>query len=347
MIARGIDARDSGGPMTAKRNFKNRVRARAAKTGESYTAALRHFRTTPPGESMPETTSLRLSVAQLTVHPDPGDTTALRDSGEQIRRLMRDAHAAGARLLHLPEGALTCPNKRVMSSTGPEQVGPADWERADWTTLAEELRAITALAGELRLWTVLGSLHPLTPPRRPHLSLYVISGTGAIATRYDERMLSNTKVSHMYTPGSAPVTFTVDGVRFGCALGLEATFPEIFLEYDRLDVDCVLVSTHGPGSPANNGPFALQSQAFAAANSYWVSYAGTAQDAPNAPSGIAGPDGDWLARCPAEQATAIATADLDLTAENHARPWRRVARGGLYNQYQAADDPRSIDRTHS
>jgi predicted amidohydrolase len=328
--------------MTASRRFKRRVRSRAAKTGESYTAALRHFRATPQGESMPE--NLRLSVAQLAVHNDPGDTAGLRESGEQIRHLMREAHAAGARLLHLPEGALTCPNKRIMSSTGPGNIGSADWDRADWTTLAEQLRAITALTGELRLWTVLGSVHPLTPPRRPHLSLYVISDRGAIATRYDERMLSNTKVSHMYTPGSAPVTFTVDGVRFGCALGMEATFPEVFLEYERLDVDCVLFSTHGAGTPLNNGPFALQSQALAAANSYWVSYAGIAQDAPNASSGVISPTGDWLTRCPSEPVDAIATTDLDLAAENHARPWRRVARSGLYHQYQAPDDPRSLDR---
>jgi predicted amidohydrolase len=332
--------------MTAKRNFKARVRTRAAKTGESYTAALRHFRTTPRGDSMPKTTYLRLSAAQLTVHPDPGDTAALRDSGEQIRRLMRDAHAAGARLLHLPEGALTCPGKREMSSTGPDNIGPADWDRADWTTLAEELRTITALAGELRLWTVLGSLHPLTPPRRPHLSLYVISDDGTIATRYDERMLSNTKVSHMYTPGSTPITFTVDGVRFGCALGMEATFPEVFLEYERQDVDCVLFSTHGPGTPTNNGPFALQSQALAAATSYWVSYATTAQDAPNAPSGIITPTGDWLTRCPPDPTPAITTADLDLTTENQARPWRRAARSGLYTEYQAPNDPRSQNRAH-
>jgi predicted amidohydrolase len=330
--------------MTANRNFKHRVRARAAKTGESYTAALRHFRTAPPGESMPKNTSLRLSVAQLASQPDPGDTAALRDSGAQIRRLMRDAHAAGARLLHLPEGALTGPGKRIMSAAGSENVGPADWDRADWATLAGELRAITILAGELRLWTVLGSVHPLTAPRRPHLSLYVISDNGAIATRYDERMLSNTKVTHMYTPGSAPVTFAVDGVRFGCALGMEATFPEVFLEYERLDVDCVLFSTHGPGTPVNNGPFALQSQAAASANSYWVSYAGTAQDAPNAPSGVITPNGDWLTRCPPEPVAAITTAELDLTAENYARPWRRIARSGLYEQHQATDDPRSLDR---
>ena len=295
---------------------------------------------------MPAVSSImRLSVAQLTVHPDPGDSSALCDSGTQIRRLMREAHAAGARLLHLPEGALTCPQKQVMSSTGPDVIGAADWERADWATLADELRAIRALAGELHLWTVLGSVHPLTPPRRPHLSLYVIADDGRIATRYDERMLSNTKVSHMYTPGTAPVTFVVDGVRFGCALGMEAVYPEVFLEYERLEVDCVLFSTHGYGTGVNNGPFALQCRALAAANSYWVSYAGTAQDAPNASSGVIGPDGDWLTRCPPDEVTTLVTADLDLTAENFARPWRRVARSGLYAQYQAPHDPRSLDRT--
>ncbi|GIE76587.1 amidohydrolase [Actinoplanes philippinensis] len=332
--------------MTANRSFKRRVRARAAKTGESYTAALRHLRTAPRGESMPENTTMRLSAAQLTVQPDPGDTAALHDSGRRIRALMRQAHQAGARLLHLPEGALACPDKRIMSATGPDHIGPADWDRADWPTLTEELRAISGLAAELRLWTVLGSLHPLTPPHRPHLSLYVIRDDGAVVTRYDERMLSNTKVSHLYTPGSAPVVFTVDGVRFGCAMGMEAMFPEIFLEYERLDVDCVLFSTHGPGTPVNNGPFALQAQALAAANSYPVSYAGTAQDAPNAPSGIISPYGDWLTRCPPEPASAIATADLDLVTDNPARPWRRVARSGLYARYQAPDDPRSLDRAH-
>ncbi|WP_250032881.1 carbon-nitrogen hydrolase family protein [Paractinoplanes maris] len=295
---------------------------------------------------MPKNTTLRLSVAQLTGSSDPGDTAAVRESGAQIRRLMRDAHTAGARLLHLPEGALTCPDKAIMSATGSAPVGPSDWSRADWPTLAHELRAITELAGELGLWTVLGSVHPLTAPRRPHLSLYVISDEGAITTRYDERMLSNTKVSHMYTPGTAPVTFTVDGVRFGCAMGMEATYPEVFLEYERLDVDCVLFSTHGPGSAPNNGPFALQARALAAANSFWVSYAGTAQDAPNAPSGVISPDGDWITRCRPDPVPAIATAELDLTAENYARPWRRVARSGLYAQHQAPDDPRSLDRAN-
>ena len=292
---------------------------------------------------MPETKPMRLAVAQVTVHGDPRDAAALRDSGQQIRRLMRAARQADARLVHFPEGAATCPNKKIMSASGPEQAGPADWERVDWAALRDELAATVALAGELRLWTVLGSVHRLAPPHRPHNSLYVISDRGTIATRYDERMLSSTKVNYLYTPGSVPVSFDVDGVRFGCALGMEATFPEVFLEYERLEVDGVLFSTHGPGTPDNNGPFALQAQAHAASNSYWVSYAGTTQDAASASSGVISPDGEWIARCPRDATSSIAVADLHTSAENRARSWRRTARGGIYDPHLVPDDPRSED----
>ena len=61
---------------------------------------------------MPETKLMRLAVAQVTVHGDPRDAAALRDSGQQIRRLMRAARQADARLVHFPEGAATCPNKK-------------------------------------------------------------------------------------------------------------------------------------------------------------------------------------------------------------------------------------------
>jgi predicted amidohydrolase len=144
---------------------------------------------------------------------------------------MRDASRAGARLVHFPEGATCSPHKKIMSADGPDTAGPADWSCFRWDVLGEELAATARLAGELRLRTVLGSVHRLTPPHRPHNSLYVIGDRGRIATRYDERMLSSTKVTYLYAPGSAPVTFEVDGVSFGAALGTEAAFPEIFGDY--------------------------------------------------------------------------------------------------------------------
>jgi predicted amidohydrolase len=264
---------------------------------------------------------------------------------------MRDAHDRGARLVHFGEGATCWPDKRLMSVDGPDPVGPSDWGRADWDGLHEELRSIAALARELRLWTVVGAVHRLTPPNRPHNSLYVIDDGGDVVTRYDERMLSNTKLRFLYTPGSEPVTFEVDGVRFGCSLGMEVHFPEIFSEYERLDVDCVLFSTMGspavqtpPRTSPDSSVFAAEALAHAATNSYWVSYAGCAQDADRAPSGVISPTGRWFARAPQDAVAAVAVVDLDDDAPNLARPWRRRARAGLYDDHLVRDDPRSADR---
>ncbi|RYE58388.1 MAG: carbon-nitrogen hydrolase family protein, partial [Rhizobiaceae bacterium] len=186
---------------------------------------------------------------------------------------------------------------------------------------------------------VLGSVHQLTAQRRPHNSLYVISAEGELVTRYDERMLSNTKLSFMYTPGSVPVTFEVDNVRFGCALGMEAHYPELFIEYERLNVDCVLFSTTG------GAPFAAEISGHAASNSYWASFAVQAQDSVQAPAGIAAPDGSWVVRCRPSSAPAVAVAEISTDPSNPARPWRRTARDGLYRDHLAGDDQRSAKRT--
>ncbi|WP_043716496.1 carbon-nitrogen hydrolase family protein [Kutzneria sp. 744] len=315
--------------MTTRGNFKRRVRARAAKTGQSYTTALRHFRRTSGDDEMPKTKTLRLAAARTTLRQDPRDGDLLRESGREIRRLMRDAYAAGARLVVFPEGATCSPHKRIMSAD-PNRVGPADWALADWDVLRDELGRIAELARELGLWTVLGGVHRLTPPNRPHNSLYVLSDKGEVVTRYDERMLSNTKVSFMYTPGSAPVTFEVDGVRIGLALGMEVHFPELFLEYERLDVDAVLFATAAPTEV-----FATEAQAHAATNSYWVGYAS------DMGSGVISPDGAWVART---DDGPVAVADLDGNVENLARPWRRTVRNGFYEPHLIHDDPRSAER---
>lgn len=330
--------------MTENSNLKRRVRARAARTGESYTAALRHVRRTSPDGSVPDAATLRLAVAQTTLRDDPRNGAELRHGGAEMRRLMREARQAGARVAHFPEGTICFPNKRILSMDGPEHVGPADWGRCAWPVLREELEATRMLARELGLWTVFGSVHRLTGPHRPHNSLYIVSDRGELVTRYDERMLSNTKVSFMYTPGSMPVTFTVDGFRFGCALGMEAHFPEIFLEYERLDVDCVLFSTSG-GSPMDDPAFAAETQGHAASNRYWLGFSLLAHPGQTVPSGMVAPGGRWAGQCPADGMPSIAVVDIDHHPGDLARQWRRKARSGLYAPLRAADDRRSQDRS--
>jgi predicted amidohydrolase len=321
--------------MTANKSFKRRVRARALKTGESYTAALRHFQKMAPGDAMPNTDPLLIAAAQLETPGDPTAAAALHRAGRDIRQLMSRAHEQGARLIHFCEGAICAPHKQIMSSD-PGTVAEADWSRFCWEAQQAELRSIAEHAASLKLWTVIGAVHRLTPPHRPHNSLYVIGDHGRVVTRYDERMLSSTKVSYMYTPGTSPITFDVDGVRFGCALGMESMYPELFVDYEQADVHCVLLSTQGPGAS-----FALQAQGHASSNTYWISYATCAAEAHVASAGISGPDGAWSARCPAAGTAAVAVAGIDREHDHLARPWRRTARGGRYVAAAAIEDPRT------
>ncbi|WP_350279665.1 carbon-nitrogen hydrolase family protein [Kribbella sp. HUAS MG21] len=254
---------------------------------------------------MPE--SIRIAVTQSTVREDPTDATLLRQSGDEVRRLLREAAAAGARLVHFSEGAICFPGKRVMSSLGPDEIGPSDWTKADWPALQHELDQISALSRELGVWTVIPSVHQV-PDARPHNSTYVVSDQGKVVARYDERALSTTKVTWMYSAGSEPVTFEVDGVRFGLALGLDLLFPELFTEYDRLGVDVVLASY--ASTTGRNDHIGVQVRGAAANNTCWVSLAATASPDTGLPSGVSDPRGQWLAQCDADGTPSVAVAEL-------------------------------------
>ncbi len=280
---------------------------------------------------MPELTQtvLRIAVAQSTVREDPTDVDGLRASGAEVRRFMKQAADAGARLVHFPEGAICFPHKYVMSSLGPDELGPSDWTKAEWSVLQEELDQIAALSGELGIWTVIPSVHQL-PDSRPHNSAYVVSDQGKLVARYDERTLSTTKITYMYTPGKKPVTIEIDGYRFGLALGMDVHFPELFTEYDRLDVDGVLVCYSTNGVPGNDRA-ATEARGHAAANCFWVSLAVAANPDSNIDSGVIDNMGDWVVQGPSDSSPAIAVADLSRDHElpAAARDWRHQARSRI------------------
>jgi predicted amidohydrolase len=328
--------------MTDNRRFKRGVRARAMKTGESYMAALRHLRAPEPDEQ--KATALRIAICQTGYRDDPSDERALRAGGEEIRALMRRAKGEGARLAHFPEGALVSPNKRVMSSLGRREIGASDWSRCRFDVIVEELSAIAALSAELGLFTVLGAPHRLTPPHRPHNSLYVISDKGRLVTRYDERMLSHTKLSFMYSPGGQPQVFTLDGLRLGLAMGMETHYAELFAAYEAQEVDAVLFSTTGE-IPAAAPAFAAEALGHAASNSFFVSYSAHAPQSPGAPSGLAGPDGRWAGLCGGNGEVDLVVTEIRRGPDHPARPWRRKARAGLYAAVHPEDDPRSVARS--
>jgi predicted amidohydrolase len=238
-------------------------------------------------------------------------------NGRHIRQMIRRAHGMGARLVHFTEGALS-------GYAGSEIT---DWDAFEWAVAKREIREIAALAGKLGIWVVLGSAHRLTPADRPYNSLYVISDSGAIAGRYDKRLCSHTEMESWYAPGSGPVTIEVDGVRFGCALGIEVVFPHLFAEYERLGVDCMLASAY-----SRDPMHGVMSQAHAATNCVWLSLAVPAQCSRLLPSGSIGPDGGFISRCHTDGSADIVFARLDRSEFEvpltKARPWRAAARDG-------------------
>ncbi len=243
----------------------------------------------------------------------------VRKNGENIRHLMTQAKAAGAQLVHFTEGALSGYVKAQIKS----------WDNVDWGIVDDELQKICEHAGEIRIHVVVGCNHRIASGPRPRNSLLVISDHGEIVARYDKRFCSHTEITDWYSAGHLPCVFEVDGWRFGCALCIEIHFAELFLEYETLNVDCVLWSTYGI-DPMHW----VQAQGHAAGNNFWISVATPAQCNSATPGGLIGPHGGGLNRITPQLESGIEVSILDRRAPefdiaiNKARPWRKLARSG-------------------
>ncbi len=269
-----------------------------------------------------------IAIAQM---PITGDA---RVNGDKVRELMREAATGGARLIQFPEGALSGYAKNPI----------LDWAEVDWQIVREELEAITVLAAQLKIWVVLGSAHPLTPPHWPHNSLYIISDEGQIINRYDKRICSATEVNRFYTPGSEPVIFDVDGFRFGCMICVEINFPQLFMEYNQLGVDCLLLSSY----PVDEILY-TKAVAHAAIHNFWIGLCVPSECVHLMMSGLIGPDGSPLKHMQTDEGLVIEIMDknapeLDI-ALNKARPWRSSINTNEKYQTRRLNDPRSTNRT--
>jgi predicted amidohydrolase len=270
----------------------------------------------------------RIAIAQL---PITGDA---HKNGERVRSAMRKAAKGKARLVQFPEGMLSGYAKNPIM----------DWAEVDWQVVHNELTSTMQLAAELKIWVVLGSAHPLTPPRWPHNSLYVISDKGELVTRYDKRIVSHTEVTRFYTPGYEPIVFEVDGFRFGCIICVEINFPELFIEYGKLGIDCLLLSAY----PVD-AIFSAKARAYAAIHNYWVSMALPSETAPFIQSALIGPDGEVVQAAAADQDMIISNLDRSAPqfdiALTKSKPWRMGIAADPRYQVRQLNDPRSVNRT--
>lgn len=254
---------------------------------------------------------LQIAIAQSRITED------VKANGQHIRELMAQASRSGARLIHFPEGALS----------GYVKTQITNWDNVNWDLVTDELLMIMETAKRLGIWTVLGCNHKWKEHKRPHNSLFIISDQGKEITRYDKRYCSHTEISDWYSAGQKAQIFEIEGFRFGCALCIEIQFAEVFLNYGRLDVDCVLFSAY-----SEDPMFWIQAQGYAASNNMWFSISVPAQCGPKLQGGLIGPHGYCLSRCHADTSPQIQMVELDKgspelkVALTKARPWRRKAR---------------------
>ncbi|WP_275521322.1 carbon-nitrogen hydrolase family protein [Streptomyces abyssalis] len=244
---------------------------------------------------------------------------------------------------------------------------------------------VMELAGELGIWAVLGSAHPLTwgspqarPGRggghKPHNSLYVLDDTGALADRYDKRFCSGDPegrtgdLAH-YTPGDHPTVFTVKGVRCGALICYDFRFPELYRDYVRQGVQLVLHSYHAARmTPAKVrairaaiGEDVLHLNtsdtypgitmpatmtAQAAANHVWISCPNSSARQSCWGSFFVRADGVTTGRLRRDRAgVLISTVDTEAPLYDSTRHWRANALSGVLNSGTPVRDPRSADRT--
>lgn len=269
----------------------------------------------------------RIAIAQLPITGDP------HEDGEKVRKAMREAAKGSARLIQFPEGMLSGYAKNPIQN----------WDEVDWDSVRAELESIMVLAAKLKLWVVLGSTHQLTPPHWPHNSLYIISDEGTLVNRYDKRVISHTEVTQFYTPGHETVTFDVDGFRFGCLICVEVNFPALFMEYARLNIDCLLLSAYPEAEI-----FYTKARAHAAIHTFWIGLSVPTERKDMMHSTLINPNGEAAKQVEGDEG--ILVAEMDRTAPeydialNKAKPWRAsVTTDEAY--IQPVNDPRSVNRT--
>ena len=277
---------------------------------------------------------MRVATCQFAERFQPRRNAAL------ILRYMRKARAAEADVAHFHEAALS----GYLTGNG----APRGDEKY-WRVLRACTQRICAEAGRLRLWTVLGSAHPLTPPHKPTNCLYLIGPDGRIRDRYDKRFCTSADLK-AYTPGNRFVVFDLNGVRCALLICFDLRFPEIYRALSRKGVRAVFQSFHngytdGPG--IHTHIMRQTMQAHAGINYMWVSANNSSGYYSRWPSVFIRPDGTIAASLRQNRAgIMLNTVDTARELYDPSRPFRARAMRGVLHSGSLVRDPRLNDRRH-
>jgi predicted amidohydrolase len=276
---------------------------------------------------------LRIAACQFAV------SASVAENARSIRRFMQRARKAEADVVHFSECALS-------GYAGTDLPTLAEY---DWDLLRQETLQIMDMTGRLGLWVVLGSTHPLTPPSKPHNSLYLISPEGKIADRYDKRFGTPGDLDY-YSPGDRFVTFTLNGVVCALLICFDLRFPELYRQLYKQGVQCVFQSFYNArqkGPSVHTHIMRQTMQCHAATNYCWVSMTNSSGYFSPYPSCFIQPDGVIAAQLRANRpGMMVNTVDLARDFYDPMAGFREMAiAGNLTNGPGPITDPRSRNVT--
>jgi len=240
---------------------------------------------------------LRIAACQFPV------SGVISQNARWIKEQMREAAGRGTDLIQFPECALS----------GYPGVDVKTLEAYPWDSLKYHTRKIMDLARELKVWVLLGSLHPLDSTLKPLNCIYVINASGQIADRYDKRFCTLDDLELM-SAGDHFVTFELKGVRCGILICFDVRFPELYRAYCRLGTDCIFQSFYNARQkPGGIHPqiMPVTAQAHAGINHFYMSL--TNSSAPSSwPCYFITPDGMVADKLEPDE-PGILFSEIDLT----------------------------------
>ncbi|MHC4572187.1 MAG: carbon-nitrogen hydrolase family protein [Planctomycetota bacterium] len=272
---------------------------------------------------------LRIATCQFAV------SGSIRRNARQICSFLRQAKKLKADIVHLPECALS-------------GYASKDFENLDgfnWQLLRKETRKVMELATKLGLWVVIGSIHQLTGPNKPHNCLYLIDPRGRVVGRYDKRFCLSDELA-FYTPGDRFVNFTVNGVKCSLLVCFDSRFPELYRQLYKQGVNCILQSFYNARqkSPSVHTYIMRQTmQCRAATNYFWVSMSNSSGYYSPYPSCFIQPDGKIVRQLRQNRAGIMVNkVDLRKRFYDPMANFRDMAiQGRLNNGPKTINDPRS------
>ncbi|PZM17179.1 carbon-nitrogen hydrolase family protein [Rhizobium tubonense] len=171
---------------------------------------------------------LKVATCQFPVLHDVSTNT------REIIQLIAAASLAGADVAHFPECAI--------SGYGPENW--PDWSGFDWDLVDAAVSEVRAAASRHGIWIAAGCVYRDNDRDKPLNSVYLIDRRGAVSGRYDKQACSQNDL-RAFSAGRGPARMEIEGVRCGFLICRDWQLPELWHEYD--DVELVLHSACSDG----------------------------------------------------------------------------------------------------